>query len=107
MVGGIVSQVSTSSTPWPRCRAAHGVPDAGGVLLVRPWWRRKALLACYPLAMGFALLYGGEHYLVDEIAGVAYALVARWLAGDQPSPRHEGTASGARDSEPTAELAKP
>ena len=25
--------------------------------------------------MGFTLLYGGEHYVVDEIAGVGYALV--------------------------------
>ena len=25
--------------------------------------------------MGFTLVYGGEHYVVDELAGVAYALV--------------------------------
>ncbi|HVQ17718.1 MAG TPA: inositol phosphorylceramide synthase, partial [Actinomycetes bacterium] len=36
--------------------------------------------ACYPIAMGFTLLYGGEHYLVDELFGAAYALlvIAGW-----------------------------
>lgn len=31
-------------------------------------------LALYPLAMGLALVYGGEHYLVDILAGWAYAV---------------------------------
>ena len=42
------------------------------------WWQR-VLLASYPVAMGFTLVYGGEHYVADEIAGVGYALVV--LAG--------------------------
>jgi membrane-associated phospholipid phosphatase len=37
-----------------------------------PWWC-KPLLALYPLAMAFALVYGGEHYVVDCIAGWVYA----------------------------------
>jgi len=43
--------------------------------LVRGWWWR-ALLAAYPPAMGFALVYTGEHYVADVLAGWAYALVA-------------------------------
>jgi hypothetical protein len=38
---------------------------------LRSRWR--LLLLLYPLAMGTALVYLGEHYVVDLIAGVAYA----------------------------------
>jgi hypothetical protein len=56
------------------------------------WWSRvrrpwRWLLPFYPLAMCFSLAYAGEHYVLDEIAGVAYALVilafARWFRGSQ------------------------
>lgn len=40
--------------------------------LVPRWWR--PLLAAYPLAMTFALVYSGEHYLVDCVAGWIYAV---------------------------------
>lgn len=39
-----------------------------------PRWARVPL-ALYPLAMTFALVYSGEHYLVDCIAGWLYAVV--------------------------------
>ena len=43
----------------------------------------RTLLAAYPLVMTFALVYGGEHYVVDVLmgwayAGIAVALVAGW-----------------------------
>ncbi|HEY6960412.1 MAG TPA: phosphatase PAP2 family protein [Gaiellaceae bacterium] len=37
----------------------------------KPWL--KPLLAVYPAAMAFSLVYGGEHYVVDCIAGWVYA----------------------------------
>jgi membrane-associated phospholipid phosphatase len=40
-----------------------------------PWWGRP-LLVLYPPAMAFSLVYGGEHYIVDCIAGWAYAAFA-------------------------------
>jgi membrane-associated phospholipid phosphatase len=45
--------------------------------------RKRYLLWLYPLAMGVVLVYTGEHYVLDLIAGVAYALgvnavVSRW-----------------------------
>ena len=40
--------------------------------LVPPWWR--ALLALYPPAMAVSLVYSGEHYVVDCLAGWAYAV---------------------------------
>jgi len=48
--------------------------------LARRWWQR-ALLAAYPLAMGFALVYGGEHYVIDLLLGWAYVGVVLVLVG--------------------------
>jgi membrane-associated phospholipid phosphatase len=45
--------------------------------LVPRWWR--PLLALYPPAMAFSLVYTGEHYVVDCLAGWAYA-VATFMA---------------------------
>ena len=39
---------------------------------IRSRWRY--LLALYPVAMGFTLVYCGEHYVLDLVAGVAYAV---------------------------------
>jgi len=46
----------------------------------RRWlrWLVRALLVAYPLAMGFALVWGGEHYVVDLLLGWIYAAVAFW-----------------------------
>ena len=43
-------------------------------LVTRPWWR--AALLAYPVAMGFALVYTGEHYVSDVLAGWLYAGIA-------------------------------
>jgi membrane-associated phospholipid phosphatase len=42
--------------------------------IVPRWWRVP--LALYPPAMAFALVYSGEHYLVDCIAGWVYAVAS-------------------------------
>lgn len=42
-------------------------------LELRSRWR--VLMALYPLAMGFTLVYCGEHYVLDLLAGIAYALI--------------------------------
>ena len=44
-----------------------------------PWAR--ALLALYPPAMAFALVYTAEHYVVDILLGWAYTLAAVWVVG--------------------------
>ena len=54
--------------------------------MVRPWAR--GLLLLYPLAMGFTLVYTGEHYVFDVVLGWVYAVgvyagvlaVERWRA---------------------------
>jgi len=38
------------------------------------FWR--TLVGAYPLAMAFALVYSGEHYVVDVLLGWIYAVVA-------------------------------
>jgi hypothetical protein len=38
----------------------------------------RVVLAVYPLAMGFALVYSAEHYVIDVIFGWAYVLVVFW-----------------------------
>lgn len=40
--------------------------------------RARPLLAAYPVAMAFALVYTAEHYFVDVLLGWAYALAGVW-----------------------------
>ncbi len=54
------------------------------ILSLAPQARRWAWL--YPAAMGCALVYLGEHYLVDVIAGLAVGLVAWRLAWVEVGP---------------------
>ena len=60
--------------------------------LLRSRWRY--LLALYPTAMAFTLVYTGEHYVLDCVAGVGYALAThfalRWWEG-----RHSRSAQAA------------
>ena len=89
----------------------------GGIMLfslfmwkrVNKWWR--PLLVFYPIFMGFSLVYSGEHYVADVLAGWLCALlvhlaasrIERWrkarraadtLDGDSPS-----TSSSPKDVE--------
>lgn len=55
---------------------------AVGFFMIRASWWRRILLCLYPLAMGLALVYSGEHYVIDVLAGIVYAVViiAVWQA---------------------------
>ena len=48
---------------------------------ILPWWTRP-LLALYPVAMAFALVYTGEHYVIDVLLGWLYAAVV-YVAGNR------------------------
>jgi hypothetical protein len=39
------------------------------------WWVRLAL-ATYTVAMGFALVYGGEHFVIDLVVGYLFTAMA-------------------------------
>jgi membrane-associated phospholipid phosphatase len=46
-----------------------------GARLPNPW---RWLMVLYPVAMGLCLVYLGEHYVIDVVAGVVYALLTHW-----------------------------
>ncbi len=60
--------------------------------------RWRYLFALYPLAMGLALVYLGEHYVVDVVAGVVYALVVHWLVRRWERKRDPEKAAGTATS---------
>jgi membrane-associated phospholipid phosphatase len=99
MVGGALDQGQYLVNPvaaMPSLHMAYATLAAGFFWFGARWWVR-CLLPLYPLAMGVTLVYGGEHYVVDEIAGAVYALVIiaawRWLRARRPR-RAPAQASG-------------
>jgi len=46
-----------------------------GFLFPRVKTRWRPLPASYPLAMMFSLVYSGEHWIVDTLTGIGYAVV--------------------------------
>lgn len=62
----------------PSLHEAFTVLIAGFFWFGARWWV-KCLLACYPLLMAVSLVYGGEHYVIDELAGAFFAVCV--LAG--------------------------
>ena len=47
------------------------------------WGRRRWLnvvLACYPLAMAWTLVYAGEHFMFDILVGWTYAIAIGLVA---------------------------
>ena len=69
------------------------------VLIALSWRRRVGLaLLPYPILMWFSIVYLGDHYVVDILAGVAVALVGWLLAGRlvrQEAPLHRLVLAGA------------
>jgi PAP2 superfamily len=61
----------------PSLHASYTLLIALFLWRLAPLWGRF-LLAAYPPAMAFALVYTAEHYFVDILVGWAYALVAFW-----------------------------
>jgi membrane-associated phospholipid phosphatase len=59
----------------PSLHAAYALLVTLYIWRLVPRWVRP-LLATYPPAMAFALVYSGEHYLVDCLVGWAYAAAA-------------------------------
>ncbi|HZE67903.1 MAG TPA: phosphatase PAP2 family protein [Sporichthyaceae bacterium] len=84
--------LDTAATFWDKGKntvdLVAAVPSlhlAGTVLFVLFLWRRVhrgwwPVLALYPLAMTFSLVYSGEHYLSDCLAGALIAFVVAAVA---------------------------
>jgi hypothetical protein len=62
----------------PSLHAAYTLLVSLALWRPSPRWA-KPLLAAYPPAMAFALVYAAEHYVVDVLVGWAYTLLAVWI----------------------------
>lgn len=58
----------------PSLHAAFAMLIAVALWPVVRHWAPRLILALFPLAMGFTLVYGGEHYVLDVLLGWAYVL---------------------------------
>jgi membrane-associated phospholipid phosphatase len=77
LVGGALDQGQYLVNPvaaMPSLHMAYATLAAGFFWFGKRGWH-KALLAMYPMLMAVSLVYGGEHYVVDELAGVVYAVI--------------------------------
>jgi membrane-associated phospholipid phosphatase len=75
------------------------------VLLVWRIWPRLAPLAfAYAFAMQFAVVYLGEHYIIDLVVGDALVCAAWWVVARRLVRRREGAAL-ASDALPAAPAA--
>lgn len=74
---GVVNQVAAM----PSLHAAFAAFICAFFWRGASWWMR-ILLAAYPVSMGLALVYSGEHYLIDVLMGWLYVagvmVVAAW-----------------------------
>lgn len=59
--------------------------------------RWRYLLALYPLAMGLVLVYTGEHYVLDIVAGIGYALIVNALVSRWERSRADTRPVGERE----------
>ena len=78
--GSLLSARSPLANPVAAIPSLHA---AYPVLLMLFFWRGAGrwrwLLALYPLAMAFALVYTGEHYVFDIFLGWLYAVVVYFV----------------------------
>jgi hypothetical protein len=69
------SEYANAVAAVPSLHAAYTLLIALYLWRFAPWWGR-VLLAAYPWAMAFALVYTSEHYFVDILLGWVYCAVA-------------------------------
>jgi membrane-associated phospholipid phosphatase len=80
-VGHAIGSKSTFVNPIAAVPSLHFALTTSLALFFWPLTRRwRWLLVTYPVTMGFALVYLGEHYVFDLIVGGVYALIAYRLA---------------------------
>ena len=99
---GLHSAGSIVETGYKYANNVAAVPSlhaAFSLLVAITLWPRKhkwlrPLVALYPVAMGFSLIFAGEHYVTDILLGwmytavtaLAVAWVARWWQARRPKP---------------------
>lgn len=124
-----INQISTRGLPPLHLRFAAEVIDegrisadvvaavpslhAGGILLftlfmwrrVNKWWR--PVLAGYPVFMAFTLVYSGEHYVADVLAGWLCAVVVHVAAARFEQWRKARRAADTLDGSPPSRSSSP
>jgi membrane-associated phospholipid phosphatase len=95
--GNLLSEGQLASNPVAAMPSLHTAFATLIALFVmsrlRTRWR--LVILAYPMAMGLALVYLGEHYVIDLVAGVGYALavdfgVGAWERRRDPARRSAG-----------------
>jgi membrane-associated phospholipid phosphatase len=81
-VGSLLGGSQMAANPVAAMPSLHAASAALPAIFCWPaaaWWGR-VLLAVYPIAMGVTLVYSGEHYMIDVLAGwlAAAAAVGGW-----------------------------
>jgi hypothetical protein len=80
--GTLFERGSAYANPVAAVPSLHAAYTLLFALVLWPFARRaRPLLAAYPLAMTFALVYTAEHYVSDILLGFAYTAVAVVLVG--------------------------
>lgn len=106
---GVAQQVLANSqalanpvAAMPSLHTGYATMVALFLMVGAPWWRR-ALLACYPMLMGWALIYSGEHYVLDVLAGMLYAavIVGVWLLLRQRRTRRQPSVGAGAQAPPS------
>ncbi len=82
IVGNLLGGSQMASNPVAAMPSLHAASAALSAMFLwsgSRWWVR-ALLLLYPMAMGVTLIYSGEHYVVDVLAGwvAAAAAISGW-----------------------------
>jgi membrane-associated phospholipid phosphatase len=73
-----------NSAAFPSYHTAHTALVAVVIWWYAPRWRHLGVL--YLASMCFALVYLGEHYVADEVAGILIAAVA-WAVALRVTPK--------------------
>jgi membrane-associated phospholipid phosphatase len=79
------SQYANPVAAIPSLHAAYTLLITLFLWRLAPWWGR-VLLAAYPAAMAFALVYAAEHYVVDILLGWIYAVIAFYAVSRLANP---------------------
>ena len=86
----------------PSLHAAFALLVAVALWPVAKHWALRIPLALFPLAMGFTLVYGGEHYVLDVLLGWAYvaAISLAFHAWDRWSAQRMALTATEHEEEP-------
>ncbi len=98
--GNLLQEGQVASNPVAAMPSLHTAYSSIIMLFVLSSFtgRWRWILLGYPVLMGVALVYMGEHYVVDVVAGVGYALVVHALsnAWERRHPARVTPAPGAK-----------